>query len=179
MSGLLRALHRASLWCEDKANAADLTALLARPGYLNQPEPVILAAITNMISLGDNGPSHVADFLTFASKAATFPWQSHALWFYSQMVRWGQVRHSKEGAEAARLSYRPDLYRQALAELGVAMPGASAKIEGALVERTHLPAARGQLVLGPDGFFDGVIFDPDRLEDYIAASKIHTALHKI
>jgi len=24
-----------------------------------------------------------------------------------------------------------------------------------------------------------VIFDPDRLEDYIAASKIHTALHKI
>lgn len=179
LSALLRALHRASLWCEDKANAADLAALLARPDYLNLPEPVVLPAITNQISLGDNGPRHVADFLTFANKAATFPWQSHALWFYSQMVRWGQVAHSREGAEAARLSYRPDLYRQALSGLGVAMPGASSKIEGALTERTHLPAARGQLVLGPDGFFDGVIFDPDRLEDYIAASKIHTALHNI
>ena len=100
------------------------------------------------------------------------------MWFYSQMVRWGQVAYSKEAAQAARLSYRPDLFRQALSGLGVAMPGASAKIEGALIERTYLPAARGQLVLGPDGFFDGVIFDPDRLEDYIATSKIHTALHK-
>ena len=88
------------------------------------------------------------------------------------MVRWGQIAYSKQGAEAARLSYRPDLYRQALAGLGVAMPGASAKIEGALTERTHLPAARGELVLGRDGFFDGVIFDPDRLEDYIAGSAI-------
>jgi ABC-type nitrate/sulfonate/bicarbonate transport system substrate-binding protein len=178
LSALLRALHRASLWCGDKGNAADLAALLARPEYLNQPESAVLPAIINEVALGDSGPRPVADFLTFAGKAATFPWQSHALWFYSQMVRWGQVMHSEERARAARLSYRPDLYRQALSGLGVAMPGASSKIEGALTERTHLPAARGQLVLGPDGFFDGVIFDPDQLEDYIASSKIHAAMHK-
>jgi ABC-type nitrate/sulfonate/bicarbonate transport system substrate-binding protein len=178
LSGLLRALHRASLWCENKNNASELASLLARPDYLNLPEPVVLPAILNELALGDSGPRPVADFLIFASKAATFPWQSHALWFYSQMVRWGQVIPSEGRALAARLSYRPDLYRQALSSLGVAMPGASSKIEGALTERTHLPAARGQLVLGPDGFFDGVIFDPDRIEDYIAASKINAALHK-
>jgi ABC-type nitrate/sulfonate/bicarbonate transport system substrate-binding protein len=178
LAGLLRALHRASLWCEDKGNSADLAALLARPDYLNLPPSVMLPAIENRIALGDNGPRPVADFLTFSGKAATFPWQSHALWFYSQMVRWGQVAHSHERARAARLSYRPDLYRQALSGLDVAMPGASSKIEGALIERTHLPAARGQLVLGPDGFFDGVIFDPDRIEDYIARLRIDTALHK-
>jgi hypothetical protein len=130
---------------------------------------VVLPAIENKIALGDSDARPVADFLTFAGKAATFPWQSHALWFYSQMVRWGQIAHSPERSQAARLSYRPDLYRRALSGLGVAMPGASSKIEGALRERTHLPAAEGQLVLGPDGFFDGVIFDPDRIEDYVAA----------
>lgn len=169
LASLLRALHRASLWCEDKANGPDLAALLARPEYLNLPLSVVLPAITGEIGLGDSTPRRIADFLIFASKAATFPWQSHALWFYSQMVRWRQVLHSAERAQAARLSYRPDLYRQALSGLHVAMPGASLKIEGALGERTHLPAAQGQLVLGPDGFFDGVIFDPDRIEDYIAA----------
>lgn len=177
LSALLRALHRASLWCEDKANAPDLAAMLAQREFLELPAEVVLPAITNRISLGDEDPQPVADFLNFASKAATFPWQSHALWFYSQMVRWGQVAYSREGAEAARLSYRPDLYRQALTGLGVAMPGASAKIEGALTERMHLPAARGELVLGPDGFFDGVIFDPDQLEDYIADSAINAAMH--
>ena len=179
LSDLLRALHRASLWCEDKGNAPELAALLARPEFLNLPEEVVLPAIASRISLGDHDPQPVADFLIFANKAATFPWQSHALWFYSQMVRWGQVPFSREGAEAARLSYRPGLYRRALAGLGVAMPGASAKIEGALSERTLLPAVRGQLVLGPDGFFDSVIFDPDRLEDYITGSAFNAAMHKI
>jgi ABC-type nitrate/sulfonate/bicarbonate transport system substrate-binding protein len=169
LAGLLRALHKASLWCEDKSNGPDLAALLARPQYLNLPPSVVLPAIENRIALGDGEARPVADFLTFAGKAATFPWQSHALWFYSQMVRWGQIGHSAERLRAARLSYRPDLYRSALSGLGVAMPDASSKIEGALKERTHLPAAEGQLVLGPDGFFDGVIFDPDRIEDYIAA----------
>ncbi|WP_119270998.1 CmpA/NrtA family ABC transporter substrate-binding protein [Taklimakanibacter deserti] len=169
LAAVLRALHRTSLWCEDKSNNAELADLLAGPDYLNLPQAVVLPAIENRIALGDKEPRPIADFLTFAGKAATFPWQSHALWFYSQMVRWGQVAHSPQRAQAARLSYRPDLYRQALSGLNVAMPGASSKIEGALTERTHLPAARGQLVLGPDGFFDGVIFDPDRVEDYIAA----------
>ncbi|WP_119388209.1 CmpA/NrtA family ABC transporter substrate-binding protein [Taklimakanibacter lacteus] len=178
LAGLLRALHRASLWCDDKNNAAELAAILAGPSYLDLPEALLLPAITNEIALGDSAPRRIDDFLIFAGKAATFPWQSHALWFYSQMVRWGQVTPSAERILAARLSYRPDLYRHALSGLGVAMPGASSKIEGALSERTHLPASRGQLVLGPDGFFDGVIFDPDRIEDYIAAAGIHAALHK-
>jgi hypothetical protein len=178
LAGLLRALHRASLWCDDGANGPELAALLGRPEYLDLPPSVVLPAIANEIALGDSGPRGIADFLIFASKAATFPWQSHALWFYSQMVRWGQVNHSAERAETARLSYRPDLYRQALSGLGVAMPGASSKIEGALTERIHVPAASGELVLGPDGFFDGVIFDPDRVEEYVTHLKINAALHK-
>ena len=66
-------------------------------------------------------------------------------------------------------AYRPDLYRAALKPLGVALPGANAKVEGALTAATPVGSAGASLVLGPDGFFDGEIFDPDQIERYIAA----------
>jgi two-component system, oxyanion-binding sensor len=50
-------------------------------------------------------------------------------------------------------------------------------VEGALPKPTHFPAQGGQLVLGPDGFFDGVAFDPDALENYIKNSPFYGALH--
>src|SRR5262249_33653868 len=110
----------------------------------------------------------ISDFFMPFAKAATFPWKSHALWFYSQMVRWGQVKHSAENARIARETYRPDLYRAALKPLGIALPVANAKVEGALVTATPVGSAGASLALGPDGFFDGGLFDPDKLDAYIA-----------
>ena len=66
-------------------------------------------------------------------------------------------------------AYRPDLYRRALRPLGVALPAANAKVEGALERPTPVGSAGASLVLGPDGFFDGARFDPDSLDAYIAA----------
>ena len=48
------------------------------------------------------------------------------------------------------------------------MPGANMKVEGALTAPSPVGASLGGLVLGPDGFFDGRKFDPDRLDDYLA-----------
>jgi NitT/TauT family transport system ATP-binding protein len=84
------------------------------------------------------------------------------------MVRWGQVKHTPENAGIARETYRPDLYRAALKPLGVALPTANAKVEGALQSPTPVGSAGASLTLGPDGFFDGALFDPDQLGSYIA-----------
>ena len=120
-----------------------------------------------------SGPAAKSGRLRISSsrfaRAATFPWKSHALWFYSQMVRWRQIGHNSQNAELARDTYRPDLYRAALKPLGVALPGANAKVEGALTAATPVGSAGASLVLGPDGFFDGAIFDPDEIDRYIAA----------
>ena len=70
-------------------------------------------------------------------------------------------RPSVEHDATARDTYRPDLYRAALKPLGVALPGANAKVEGALRIPTPVGSAGASLVLGPDGFFDGEVFDPD------------------
>ncbi len=169
LASLLRAIYRAAVWCANPANREELAALLAGPAYLDRPAEWMLPALTGDIGVGGGKTVHVPDFFVPQAKAATFPWKSHALWLYSQMVRWGQVRHDKTNETIARETYRPDIYRAALQRLGVALPGANAKIEGALQQATPVGSAGASLTLGPDGFFDGGRFDPDRIEDYIAS----------
>jgi two-component system, oxyanion-binding sensor len=162
LDALLLALHHSAKWCDASENREALGTLLALPEYLGVD-----------IELPQK------KFLQFCDGAANFPWQSHALWFYAQMVRWDQVSLSDANRQTACDTYRPDLYRRALKTAGIAMPGASSKVEGALTEATYVPAQGGHLILGPDGFFDGVKFDPDKLADYIRASPFHGALHNI
>ncbi len=64
--------------------------------------------------------------------------------------------------------FRPDVYRRALANSDVAMPGASMKLEGAVDLPLAVGSRRGELTLGPDRFFDGRVFDPEKIEDYLA-----------
>ncbi|MGX9118630.1 CmpA/NrtA family ABC transporter substrate-binding protein [Mesorhizobium sp. BHbsci] len=168
LSSLLRALHHAARWCQDPANRGELAALMAQPSFLGVSPALQMPILTGHLALGGGAELTVEDFFLPFGKAANFPWKSHALWFYTQMVRWGQIKHSAAHMALARDTYRPDLYRAALKPLGVALPGANAKVEGALTAATPVGSAGASLVLGPDGFFDGRIFDPDRIDDYLA-----------
>ena len=67
---------------------------MAGPAYLWRPAEWMLPALSGQLELGGGDRRAVEDFFIPLAKAATFPWKSHALWFYSQMVRWGQVGHS-------------------------------------------------------------------------------------
>ena len=171
LAALLRALCRSAQWCASPANRGELAQILAQKTYLGRPADWMLRGLTGDLDAGGGDIRHADDFFVPFAKAATFPWKSHALWFYSQMVRWGQVPHTAENASIARETYRPDLYRAALKPLGVALPVANAKVEGALRSATPVGSAGASLTLGPDGFFDGGLFDPDQLDGYIAAQK--------
>ena len=168
LAALIRALHRAAAWAGDPANNAELASVLARPSYVGVPAPVIFRALSGNMLLRSSRPAvGIPDFLVLHAHAANFPWQSHSLWFYSQMVRWKQIGYSPEQAARARCVYRPDLYREALLATDADLPGASSKVEGALQQPTPVASRQGRMVLGPDGFFDGVLFDPDDLEGYL------------
>lgn len=155
LSRLIQALYQAARWCGDPANHGALADMLSRPSCLDQDARTIRKALC--------GP---AGFEPYA-RAATYPWKSHALWFYSQFVRWGFAANTAEAAGSARNTYRPDLYRKALSGSGAIVPTANAKVEGALSAPTGAGATGGTLILGPDGFFDQQIFDPDDLDSYI------------
>lgn len=170
VAALIRALYRAAQWAGDPGHGEDLAALLGGDAYLAMPPAMVGRALSSRpIRAAGGAPADVPDFLVLDRTAATFPWLSHALWFYAQMVRWGHATLSPDHTAVARRTYRPDLYRAALAPLGADVPRADAKVEGALQHPTPVASRSGRLVLGPDGFFDGRLFDPDQLDQYIAS----------
>ena len=171
LGAMIRAITLAARWCGDPANHEALAEILARKERLGIAAPILMRALTGEIVVGEGEALTVPDFFIPFERGANFPWVSHALWFYAQMVRWGQVEHTPENAAKAARAYRPDLYRAALDRMGIGVPAANAKIEGALTEPTALGALGGKLTLGPDGFFDGMQFDPEKLDAYIATQK--------
>lgn len=173
VAALVRAIWRAGAWLSDPGHVEAAAELLARPGYVGvAPEVIARSLSCRIVCERGKAPVHVPDFLVFSAHAANFPWRSHALWFYSQMVRWGQVDFDQAAARRAWNVYRPDLYRAALEGTGADLPSAGAKVEGALTIETPVASRRGRLTLGPDGFFDGMLFDPDAMEDYIRSFSI-------
>lgn len=172
LAALLRSLCRSAQWCADAGNHAELAHILSGPSYLGRPEDWMTPALSGLLNVDGATIVRVDDFFIPFARAATFPWKSHALWFYSQMVRWGQLLHSPASVAIARETYRPDLYREALKSLGIALPVANAKVEGGLMTATPVGSAGASLVLGPDGFFDGGRFDPDLIDSYIATQKV-------
>jgi len=164
---LLRALAAAAEWCDRPENWRELAGLLASSDYVGEPVELIERAISGQI-LARKGSAAIAapDFMMFAREATSFPWRSQGLWIYSQLVRWGMVEASETNLAAAAGVFRPDIYRRALAS-AAPMPGASMKLEGALASPLPIGAHHGALTLGPDRFFDGRVFDPERIAEYI------------
>jgi two-component system, oxyanion-binding sensor len=161
MSALIRAVYRASLWCDDPTNRVALAELLSAADALGLPVDIIAHSLERRLTTANGEQLAVDGFLSFGARAGTFPWISHALWFYTQMVRWGDARMSAANIVVARSTYRPDLHREALQPLGAPLPIASSKVEGLLVSETAVASTVGRLSLGPDAFFDGAVFDPD------------------
>ena len=74
-------------------------------------------------------------------------------------------------AERAASAYRTDIYRAALAPMGIDLPPTDMKVEGALEMSQPIGSTGGTLRLGPDGFFDLLKFDPNRIEAYISGQR--------
>lgn len=166
---LLLALARAASWCDDPAHHDELLALLERPAYVGQAASELRPALSGRILLR-HGESTVSidDFMLFQREAANFPWRSQALWIYSQLVRWKLTEASEDNERAAANVFRSDIYRRALADTGMPMPGASMKVEGALASPMGVGSHAGALTLGPDRFFDGRTFDPQDVQAYLS-----------
>ena len=160
-AALMRAVYRASHWLSDPGNRQLAGEILERSEHLGLPGEIIDRALAGLlITRPRSMAEHVPGFLRFHRSAANFPWRSQAAWIGNAIAR----RHGLDpgGAmQTARACFRADLYRQNLAPLGVDMPGASAKLEGALVREEAVASSGGQMILGPDAFFDGAVFDPE------------------
>lgn len=157
---LLRALWRAGRWAGDPANRTMLAEVLSRPAHLDLPPELIDRALSHRLLVSPEGPEvDVPQFQAFHEGLANFPWRSQAAWIGARLAdRFGL--DPTQAMEKARAVFRSDLFRQHLAPIGVPLPRASEKVEGALLRNESLPAIHGQLILARNRFFDGQIFDP-------------------
>lgn len=57
---------------------------------MNVSGEFLLPALTGYISTSQKDMQRFQEFFVTSAKAANFPWQSQALWFFSQMLRWGK-----------------------------------------------------------------------------------------
>lgn len=170
---LVRALYRASEAFVDQARVEQIAEVLARPEYLDGSASLISRAVSDRILFArGSGPVHVPDFMFQHREAANFPWVSQAAWLYAQMCLAGHTVADNAHYDAAQRVFRPDVYRAALRPLGVALPGASSKLEGGIAEPLAVGTTQGRLILSADQFFDHRSFDPETLTTYLAESTI-------
>lgn len=158
---LMRAVSRAARWLDQPENRVLAIEILARSAHLNLPMSAIEHALTGRFATRVDGPPvFVPDFVRFHAHATNFPWRSQAAWIGAQIARIAGV-DAANAIAVAQSTMRPDSYRTHLGPMGVDMPGASAKIEGALTHATAVASTQGDMILGPDAFFDGRTYDFD------------------
>jgi len=161
---LIRAVWRAGRWLSKPGNRAIASDVLARPEYLDLSSELLDRALTGRFIISPSGEQKARDgFVLFHDGACGFPWRSQAAWIAQRLAaRTGLDRGA--AAAAAKQVFRTDLYRQALSGQVADLPGASEKLEGAITEPTEVATAAGTLILRPDRFFDGQIFDPSAVQ---------------
>ena len=157
---LVRALWRSAKWLTGASARTLATEFLGRAQYLNLPAEILERAMLGRFVIGPSGETRtVPGFVNFSSGAAGFPWRSQAEWIARQLAaRTGLDREA--AAQAARATFRSDVYRTALARVAHDLPSASSKVEGAVAKEMAVGSVGGRLILPRDAFFDGRIFEP-------------------
>ena len=164
LARLIRAVWRAGRWLAEPSSRTLASEILAQPQYLDLPAEIIDRSLSGRLTISPRGDQRdVPGFVEFFDGAATFPWRSQAGWIARQLAARAGLDPVASVA-AAQQVFRTDLYRNALRDLGADLPGASSKLEGALVAETAVASESGGLFLPRDGFFDGRVFDPSTLD---------------
>ena len=164
---LTKALIRAAIWLDenDNANRKEAVEILSRPEYVGADAQVIANSMTGTFEYEKGDKRAVPDFNVFFRYNATYPYFSDAVWYLTQMRRWGQIPDPKPDSwydETAREVYRPDIYLEA-AKLLVA--DGLAKKEDFPWDTTGYRAPQTE-------FLDAVAFDGTKPNAYIDSLNI-------
>ena len=117
-----KALIRAAIWLDenDNANRMEAVELLSRPEYVGADSEVIANSMTGTFEYEKGDKREVPDFNVFFRYNATYPFYSDAVWYLTQMRRWGQIAEAKPDSwydEIAKSVYKPEIYLEAARHL--------------------------------------------------------------
>ena len=115
---LTKALIRAAIWLDenDNGNRPEAVDILSRSEYVGADREVIANSMTGTFEYEKGDVRDVPDFNVFFRHYATYPFYSDAIWYLSQMRRWGQIAKPQTDdwfIDTAKSVYRPDIYLKA------------------------------------------------------------------
>lgn len=166
---VVKAMLRAAMWLDenDNANRAAAVKILSMPNYVGADEEVIANSMTGTFEFEKGDKRAIPDFNVFFRHNATYPYYSDAIWYLTQMRRWGQISEEKSDQwyiETAKSVYKPDVYAKA-ALLLIAEGKAKASDFPNFVSETGFKPKH-------DEFIDGVAYDGSKPNEYLAKFKI-------
>jgi nitrate/nitrite transport system substrate-binding protein len=166
---LTRALIRAAKWLDENNNANRPAAvkILSQPNYVGADYDVIANSMTGTFEYEKGDVRDVPDFNVFFRYNATYPFYSDAIWYLTQMRRWGQISEDKSDdwyIDMAKKVYRPDLYTKAAQSL----------ISEGLMDAKDFPdfATEDGFKEPQSAFIDNITYDGKKPNNYINSLNI-------
>jgi len=154
---LLMAVMEAQQWSDKAENKAELAAIMGKRQWMNCPVEDVLDRSAGKFDYGipgkvvENSPHIMKYWRDFAS----YPFQSHDLWFLTEDIRWGKYEANFDTKALIGKVNREDMWRDAAKTLGVAA--------------AEIPTSTSR---GKETFFDGKVFDPENPAAYLKSLAI-------
>ena len=139
VKAVLKALNEASIWLDDMSNRPEQCDIVSKPTYINCDAKTILGRLQGHFDYGDGRTKEDEYYMHFSKRNCNYPQLKYAKWFLSQYRRWGMVKGTPDYEGIAKKVMRPDIYEEAMKEVGYTHGGANNDKET---------------------LFDGVTFDP-------------------
>ncbi|WP_019866663.1 CmpA/NrtA family ABC transporter substrate-binding protein [Methylovulum miyakonense] len=119
---VIKALIRAAIWLdeENNKNRKEAIEMLSQKQYVGADYEVLANSMNGTYEYEKGDVRKLPDFNTFFRGGASYPSYSSAVWYLTQLRRWGMVTEAKPDGwymETAKKVYRPDIYLEAAKEL--------------------------------------------------------------
>ena len=153
---LLKAVLEAQQWCDEPANKEEMAKIISGRQYLKVAPEDILGRLQGKVDFGDGRTLDDPDLaMKFWRDNASYPYQSHDLWFLTEDIRWGYLPQTTDTQKVIKEVNREDLWKQAAQAIGV--------------PPEQIPTSTSR---GVETFFDGIKFDPADPTAYLDSLKI-------
>jgi nitrate/nitrite transport system substrate-binding protein len=157
---MLMAVLEAQQWSDKMENKKELCTIVGGRDWFKVPVEDILNRQTGDIDYGDGGRKAKVGLesplvMKFWRDFASYPFQSHELWFLTENIRWGIQPADLDTKALIKQVNREDLWREAAKAIGVA--------------DAEIPKSTSR---GKETFFDGKVFDPENPAAYLKSQAI-------
>jgi nitrate/nitrite transport system substrate-binding protein len=153
VKAVLKALHEASVWLDDLKNRPEQCEIVSRATYINCPKELILGRMLGKYDYGDGRTKQDPNYMIFSQRNCNYPQPKYAMWWLTQLKRWGMLTGAPDYKGVSQQVMRPELYEEAMKELGYKHGGRDDK---------------------PETLFDGKTFDPTKADAYATSFDVNS-----